>query len=423
MDISKTYNSPRWSGEISDCSLPMTLDTYNNCSFGCVYCFSQYQRAVGGTAESYLNKDVKCINVQKVKDIFTGKRNSQFREYIDQRKTIQWGGLSDQFDGYERKYGVTLELLKFFKEIDYPICFSTKATWWLDDSRYTDLFRGQKNWNVKFSIITGDAEAARIIEPGVPTPQERIQAIEKFTNLGAGGATLRLRPFIIGVTNKTYKQLIKDSAAAGAEAVTTEFFCLDSRSANVARDHYKTISDYVGHDIVEFYSKHSKGSGYLRLNRKIKEPYVKKMRDLAHSLGMRFYVSDAHFKECSDGTCCCGLSDDWNFSRAYFAEALQIARRNGVVRYSDLEAPICYQFDWYKAEGFNTNSSEKRAKFHGMSMAEYLRYLWNNPKTGQGPFKMFEGVLYPDGYDDDGNLIYKWNQEKTFIEVENGLQG
>ena len=35
-----TYGSPRWTAEITDCSLPLTLDTYSNCSFGCVYCFS-----------------------------------------------------------------------------------------------------------------------------------------------------------------------------------------------------------------------------------------------------------------------------------------------------------------------------------------------------------------------------------------------
>ena len=46
--IEHSYGSPRWSGEIADCSLPMTFDTYSNCSYGCVYCFSQYQRGIGG---------------------------------------------------------------------------------------------------------------------------------------------------------------------------------------------------------------------------------------------------------------------------------------------------------------------------------------------------------------------------------------
>ena len=64
-EIKKNYQSPRWTGEIADCSLPMTLDTYSNCSFGCVYCFSQYQRGIGGAKEDYLAKKVKSINVEK----------------------------------------------------------------------------------------------------------------------------------------------------------------------------------------------------------------------------------------------------------------------------------------------------------------------------------------------------------------------
>ena len=52
-EIKHDYGSPRWSGEITDCTMPMTFDTYSNCSFGCVYCFSQYQRGIGGGKESY----------------------------------------------------------------------------------------------------------------------------------------------------------------------------------------------------------------------------------------------------------------------------------------------------------------------------------------------------------------------------------
>lgn len=44
--IKNTYQSPHWTNELLDCSMPMTFDTYSNCSFGCLYCFSQYQRAI-----------------------------------------------------------------------------------------------------------------------------------------------------------------------------------------------------------------------------------------------------------------------------------------------------------------------------------------------------------------------------------------
>lgn len=414
--IEENYGSPRWTGEIADCSLPMTLDTYSNCSFGCVYCFSQYQRGIGKGKEEYLHKLVKCINVDKVKKIFSLEdTKSQFYQYVKDRRPIQYGGLSDQFDGYERVYGKTYELLSYLKEINYPICFSTKSAWVFNDPKYQELFKGADNWNVKFSIITLDEEDAKKIEVGVPTPRQRLDAMKKYNELSKGGTTLRLRPFIPGVSDKTYLDLIREAKKAGATAVTTEFFCLEMRSINQAKEHYKTISEVAGFDIVEFYRKHSTGTGYLRLNRKVKEKYIKNMQKLCNELGMRFYVSDAHFKECSENCCCCALNKNWDYSRGNFAAALQIAKKTGKVQWKDIEKDMYFlEFDYIKAEGFNTNSSENRAKYQDMTMKDYLHYLWNNPKMGQSPYKIFEKVLIPDGYDEDHNIIYKYNKDVTF---------
>ena len=412
------YQSPRWSNEIADCSMPMTFDTYSNCSFGCMYCFSQFQRGIGKAKEEYLHKEVKNVSVDKIKKMFTDPDNhaGQFKEYIKQRKVMQWGGLSDQFDGFERKRGVTLELLKFFKEIDYPLCFSTKATWFTEDERYMDLIRGQKNWNFKFSIITLDEHKAQVIERGVPTPAERLKAIECIANADAGGATLRLRPFIIGVTTPTYLDLIQEAHNRGADAMSTEFMCVEQRSPTLKK-WLPTFNELCGFDFMAFYKKYSVSTGYLRLNRKVKEPFMRNMKALCDKLGMRFYVSDAHFKElCCNGSCC-GLPASWNYSHGQWCEALQIAKNNpeGEVRWADVRKDIdslVSSFSWARAQGFNCNSSEKRAHFDGMTMADYMRWLWNNPQSGQSPYKLFEGALVPIDKDEDGNLVYKFNGAK-----------
>lgn len=67
-----------------------------------------------------------------------------------------------------------------------------------------------------------------------------------------------------------------------------------------------------------------------------------------------------------------------------------------------------------RAQGFNINSSENKAKFYGMTIKDYLRYLWNAPKRGQSPYKIFEKVLVPDGVDETGDIKYKYNTEVTF---------
>ena len=95
---------------------------------------------------------------------------------------------------------------------------------------------------------------------------------------------------------------------------------------------------------------------------------------------------------------------------------MQIAKKSPdkLVRWDDICKDIndlVSSFEWARAQGFNCNSSERRAKFYAMSMADYMRWLWNNPQAGQSPYKLFEGALIPTGKDDNENIINKYNGE------------
>ena len=219
---------------------------------------------------------VRSVNPEAVKRLFDPDHDSQFRTYFQNRIAMQWGGLADQFDEYERQYGVSLELLEFFRSIEYPITMSTKAAWWAHDPRYQAAMRGADHFNVKFSIITLDQQKARRVELGAPTPMERLEAMAQIAKLGVQGVTLRLRPYIIGVSDASAVELIRLAAEHGATAVSTEMFCLEMRSKGVGR--YSVISDMAGFDIVEFYRKASGGAGYLRLNRNVKRPYFQAVK-------------------------------------------------------------------------------------------------------------------------------------------------
>lgn len=409
------YSSPRWTGEILDCSMPMTFDTYSECSYRCLYCFSFFQKAIGDSGKNYLHTQARPVNATAIKKMFADPDSTQFGAYIRNRVAMQWGGLADQFDENEREQGVTLELLRYFRKIKYPISFSTKAVWWSQDERYVKEFRGAKHFNLKVSIITRDDEKAKKMEVLVPSPTERLELIKRASSWGIGGVTLRLRPFILGLTDLTYLELINDAADAGATAVSTEFLCLEGRSANKAKNRYDAMSKIVGFDLFEFYKDNSyKKSGYLRLNRDIKRKYFLAMKELCDRRGLRLYVSDAHYKELSCNGSCCGLDTSWNYSRGQFTEALLIAKRVGRVKWSDIEGGLDYakNIPYPKMEGFNQGSVEGRAKFHSFSAKDYVRFNWNNVNGGQSPYKYFGGILRPDGYDEEGNVIYKYTGEK-----------
>ncbi len=413
----KHYGSPRWSTEILDCGVPMSFDQYNRCSYGCVYCFSQFQKAVSAK-DTYFSDEIMAADIRKFKRIFKGMatgQDGQFHAFTQRKMTLQWGGLADPFCDLERRFGVGLKMLRFLKTLDYPITFSTKGTWWTKDPRYVELFKGQHNWNVKVSIITLDEKKRQVVERGCPSSQQRLRAIERIASWGCGGATLRLRPFFIGVTNPTHVDLIHSAADHGATALSTEFFCAEVRS-ELLKERLVSLSRLVGFDIMRFYQKYSCGVGYLRLNRNVKRQFVDEMEEACRTAGMRFYISDAHFKERSDGSCCCGIrsEDGWKYAKGSFAEALLLAKKRGVVRWRDIGRHLQYAkgIPFRLAQGFNTRGSLYRAKFWDFTMYDWIRWTWNHPKNGNSPYRLFEGILKPKGVDEQDNVIYGYNADR-----------
>lgn len=421
-DIKKGYASPRWSGEILDCSMPMTFDQYSCCSYNCLYCFSYFQRnlkvwnpTMVNNLVGYQQEDVASVNVNSIQKLFNLEvENSQFYDYIKSKITMQWGGLSDPFDENERRHGVGLELLNTFNKLNYPICFSTKSVWWVDDERYTRLFKGQR-WNVKISIINLDRSCSSLIERECPSPSARLNAIKKLRNIAEGGVTLRLRPFIIGMSdvNDEYLDLIRQAHSFGATAVSTEFFCLESRAYTALLQRYTDMSNALNIDILDFYKKNSGGSGYLRLNWKIKKPYIDKMEALCKKLGMRFYVSDAHHKDrCSNGSCC-GLDTSWNYCRGQFTEVLNKAKnsKDGRVYWDRDMAPYLGMFKkflWRNASSFNTQSQKTRCLRWKQTMYDYIHEIWNSPNNAKSPYKYFYGLLHPVEIDKNKDVVYKY---------------
>ena len=413
----KHYGSPRWSTEILDCGVPMSFDQYNQCSFGCIYCFAQSLKVLSCAGARH-QEDVQAADVKKFKRIFTGEatgQDAQFHVFTKRKMTLQWGGLADPFCNLERQFGVGLKMLCILKELDYPVTFSTKGTWWTKDPRYVELFKGQKNWNVKVSVITLDEKLRQAVERGCPSSQQRLQAIERIASWGCGGATLRLRPFIIGVSNPTHTDLIQSAADHGATALSTEFFCVEVRS-KMLKEYLVNISHLVGFDIMAFYKKYSCGVGYMRLNRNVKRKFVDEMEGACRKAGMRFFISDAHFKERSDGSCCCGIErkNGWKYARGNYAEALLIAKKRGVVHWRDISRHLQYAkgIPFRLAQGFNTRGSTYRAKFWDFTMYGWIRYMWNHPKNGNSPYRLFEGILKPSGVDEQDNVVYTYNPER-----------
>lgn len=417
-----TYGSPRWTYEVLDCAMPMTFDTYSNCAHQCLYCFSFFQRAIGDGADDYLHHKVRAVNVEKIKRMFTNpdQYGGQFASYIKKRMVLQWGGLSDGFDFYEKKFLASLDLLNFWNTIDYPLSISTKGVWWVDDPRYMDAVRNRKNLHWKYSIITSNEDHVKKLEPGVPPSRKRFEAMYKLNKLGVGATTLRFRPFVLGTSDLCIDEMMKMAADSGCYSVTTEFLTWESRASQTSKARLDAMSKTLGYDIWEFYMANSaRASGLLRLNYDLKRPYILQMKESAEKHGLKFFVSDAHHKEESYHAGCCGLPETGplsNVNRGQYAHAIKIAKEKSFVQWKDISEEakeVLGGIELYSAEGFPSDSVE-RAKRRYQSMYDYMHDIWNTPNSWQSPNRYFGGALVAGGVDDQGDIIYLYN--KPFIE-------
>lgn len=101
------------------CNLPIRFDTYVGCSHGCRYCFVQKKN---GQLEAVKKGDT----VESLKAFVQGKRSGE-TAWCDWNIPIHWGGMSDPFQPVEKKYGYSLECLKYLAETKYPFVVSTKG--------------------------------------------------------------------------------------------------------------------------------------------------------------------------------------------------------------------------------------------------------------------------------------------------------
>ena len=402
--------------------MPMTLDTYSNCSFNCRYCFSAFQRALGKAGIARAANQFKSVDVGKIERMFRDpdKYAGQFAWYIKARHVVQWGGLSDAFDHCERKFRKSLALLRVFRELRYPVSISTKGVWFLDDPEYVMLLKGADHFHFKISIITPDAVAASKIETGVASPQERFDTLRRLKDIGVGCTTLRYRPFVPFLSGPGIERMIQSAANAQCDSVTTEFLCVERRMKPEVRRQFDVMSQFAGVDLLDFYVKNSPGmSGLLRLNYEYKRPFIDRMVAACARLNLRFFCSDAHHSEKGASAACCGLPDDGplgNWYKGHFKQALQLAKSNGTVRWTDIAAAAAplRSIRYVEAQGFNTSSTANRARRMWQTLYDYLHESWNDTASARSPGRYFGGVLRSCGYDNCGDVVYE------FVERTNG---
>lgn len=419
-----SYASPRVSSEFPDCSMPLSFDGYSHCSLGCAYCFALMQKT---NNPSFANK-LHAVNPKRMLDEIEGKvkHSKKYKHFYKKRFLLHWGGLADPFCNFEKANNIGYEIISGLAKNAYPTLFSFKgsAIFRPNFRKLFGKYAHQKNFAFQCSIIAPSDKNSREIEVGVQVTSQRIKALKMLSDMGYY-TILRLRPFIIGITDNGLDDLLHKCLEAGIKAVSMEYLALDWRATNNLAKRYKWIGELIGvKDTMKYFkdlSPKERGS-YLRLNRLVKEETVKKVYTFCADNNLVFGCSDPDFKElCTSGSCC-AMPDKYpenkelqNWTKNQLTFHLKEARKNfhlsgskKQMKFQDVYKPKEDTFltsktftqDFVAVTG-KTASERQHSRLH-----DFTRDTWNNLRSPGNPRNYFNGKMMPLRTDENDNLVY-----------------
>ncbi len=124
------------------------------------------------------------------------------------------GGVGDSYQPIEKKYGLTRRALEAVHDSGFPVHVLTKSTLVTRDVDILKAINQRSRAIVSFSFSSVDAVLSAAVEPRVPPPAERLQALRFFKNQGLACGVFLL-PVIPGLTDST--EMLERSVAEARE--------------------------------------------------------------------------------------------------------------------------------------------------------------------------------------------------------------
>jgi len=177
-----------------------SLNPYRLCDFNCVYCYvrgSKYGERMG-------NHLAVKVNAPSLLAMELSKRAGK-----GEHGFIALSSETEPWMNIERTYEVTRRCLRVIARYRFPVHCLTKSSLILRDLDILeevdktailpeDLRKVGHGALITFSISVLDERAARLFEPGAPSPRERLETLWKVREAGlhAGIAYIPILPFI-----------------------------------------------------------------------------------------------------------------------------------------------------------------------------------------------------------------------------------
>ena len=280
----KKFNALATSSKIAICGLPLRVDSYKFCTFGCKYCFSN-GRIVGEVSKFIQVADVNNFEktLHKVHKESKINPDSLVENLLNEDITLHWGGCSDPFQPIEGKLGITKQLVDISNKYNKSVLFSTKS-----DTVYgCNIDPNLHSFQLSFTSTSTNSN----LEPNVPSFENRINFYKTLKSNGFK-VGIRVQPFIPGITTDELVGIFSD-----ADYFTIEGLKLVPQN----KEQRNFVYNELGLPVELFTQK-----GLLNLKSEVRCNLYGTFIEKLNYYNIPFSIADNDMRYITSSKCCCG---------------------------------------------------------------------------------------------------------------------
>src|SRR5215207_643896 len=207
-----------------------SLNPYRGCLHGCHYCYARASHTYLGmnADDDFETKIVVKTNMPEV-------LRQELRRRTWMRERVAIGTATDAYQPCEGRYWLTRRCLEALRDFETPVSIVTKSTLILRDRDLLAELAQGPGATVYFTITTLDPDLWRVIEPGTPPPDKRLEVLRRLAHAGVPCGVF-LAPILPGITD-TAESIDAVAAAAKAHGAGS-FGSAVLRLAPEVKEHY-----------------------------------------------------------------------------------------------------------------------------------------------------------------------------------------
>ena len=198
--------------ESPDVGMAYSLNPYQGCEHGCIYCYARNSHEYWGFSAG-LDFERKIIVKQDAPALF--------KKFLERKgwdaTPISLSGNTDCYQPAERQFKLTRQLLEIALAYKQPIAMITKNALILRDVDILQDLAKQNLAMVYVSITSLDEKLRQKLEPRTTTAKQRLKIIEELSKFGLPTGVMAA-PMIPGLNDYEMPAILKASANNGCKS-------------------------------------------------------------------------------------------------------------------------------------------------------------------------------------------------------------